>query len=318
MIVCPTSDIRTSKKCCRSIPSSVPCGNSFDFGSGIEKDLLDVCHHYFADDAATSSRTCSIFHSSHPSTASESLATKTESSAVKDEFLSSFFIRPKVVPSADNATVNDESLKNLQQRLIHLYHAKNCEDSNAFPPRPCRISRQCLDNLYALRHMLTCVDANKCNFPECSLTFCLTEHNRTCSIPTCSLCEPLNETKKRKRSRQSLTVTRPSMPSSVINKPANIFIPDPYNSSGNSSVVTTPTADNASCYSLASSSYPLRPSLSSQTSAETISVFPLSSHSADTMESCDSRFVAPDDIPEEWLDELRTDLIMLCGNCEAI
>ncbi len=106
------------------------------------------------------------------------------------------------------------SLQDAQQRLIYCYHALRCEDSNSQPPRPCRVSPKCQDIVKLLQHVTTCTDRSaSCWWPECGSTFHLMEHNRMCVgtyASACMLCQPLNETMNRKRSRLSVIVNKRS------------------------------------------------------------------------------------------------------------
>ena len=109
------------------------------------------------------------------------------------------------------------SLQDAQQRLIYCYHALHCEDSNSQPPRPCRVSPKCQDIVKLLQHVTTCTDRSaSCWWPECGSTFHLMEHNRMCvdtsGTSPCVLCQPLNETKNRKRSRLSVIVNKRHVP----------------------------------------------------------------------------------------------------------
>jgi hypothetical protein len=91
----------------------------------------------------------------------------------------------------------------IQQRLVHLYHATHCEDSNGTPPRPCRVSRKCAEVVQLLRHTNECTKSD-CEVLDCTQTKLLVEHQKSCNNLTCQVCSSVNETKKRKQQRQGV------------------------------------------------------------------------------------------------------------------
>ena len=109
---------------------------------------------------------------------------------------------PPVQQAQPQWELTDSNLADFQQRLVHLHHAQSCEDSNANPPRVCRVSRKCHELVALLIHVQTCQNAANCIVPDCGVTYCIMEHNRTCTTACCLLCSPVNETKKRKQLRQ--------------------------------------------------------------------------------------------------------------------
>ena len=143
----------------------------------------------------------------------------------------------------------DKSLQDSQQRLIFLYHALNCEESNANPPRPCRISRKCQETVQLLRHVSNCLDPVNCSKSDCAYTHNLMEHFSSCTTPTCLLCSPLNETIRRKKSRLSSTINRrvqatsSPLPSPTFSHKVSGNVPQaPFASQqGNETIVMTPS-----------------------------------------------------------------------------
>lgn len=119
--------------------------------------------------------------------------------------------RSQTPPVTETPPSEQQQIVDLQQRLVHLYHAIHCEDSNGVPPRPCRISRKCAELVKLLRHTNVCVDAH-CEVPDCALTVSLVNHHKSCTDQACPICFSVNETKKRKQLRQEATfcIPRPS------------------------------------------------------------------------------------------------------------
>ncbi len=111
-------------------------------------------------------------------------------------------------PAAVSVPTQQCTDKSLQEALIHIHHAQSCGDSNAKPPRPCRVSRRCLETVQLLQHISHCPNRTTwCSTtPDCVRTHMLMEHFLACSTMTCSLCLPLNQTIQRKRSRLGVII----------------------------------------------------------------------------------------------------------------
>jgi hypothetical protein len=90
----------------------------------------------------------------------------------------------------------------LQQRLVHLYHASSCEQSNATPRQPCRTSSRCHELNILLTHVHQCED-DHCSVEDCVLTRCLLQHYRNCKDVQCLVCKPLNSIVERKKLRKT-------------------------------------------------------------------------------------------------------------------
>lgn len=113
-------------------------------------------------------------------------------------------------------------LAECQVRLVHLYHAANCDDSNATPPRPCRTSRKCVELAVLLHHVQDCKNYH-CKMPDCITTRNIIDHYRGCNDNNCVLCKPVNENNHRKKARLSEVRHVHRRPSPSINESVNQF-----------------------------------------------------------------------------------------------
>ncbi len=113
---------------------------------------------------------------------------------------------PGTVPTSSGSQLPEFALKmdlrDLQYRLVHLYHAAHCNQSNRSPPGPCHASRRCVEHLVLLRHCETCKNPY-CKVADCPITRFILYHYRHCADGACILCSPLNENLRRINRRKS-------------------------------------------------------------------------------------------------------------------
>jgi hypothetical protein len=98
--------------------------------------------------------------------------------------------------------LSESNLADFQTRLVYLNHAIHCEESNATPSRPCRLTPKCGEYVTLLQHVYSCTNAFNCTVADCMTTSCILAHHRSCAMESCRLCKPVNDTKKRKQLRQ--------------------------------------------------------------------------------------------------------------------
>jgi hypothetical protein len=105
--------------------------------------------------------------------------------------------------------LSEANLADFQTRLVYLQHAKHCEESNATPSRPCRLTPKCGEYVTLLQHVYSCPDTFNCTVTDCMTTSCILAHHRSCAMESCRLCKPVNDTKKRKQLRADTIICMP-------------------------------------------------------------------------------------------------------------